>query len=337
MATSLGELASQFGCELRGDPAIEISRVAALHNAAPGALSFLSGAAFKPQLAATRAAAVILRAADADDCPTACLIHDNPYACYARIAGHLHPPAAIQAGIHEQAAVSDSAKVSASAQVDANATISDTAELGDRCYIGPGSVVGPGCKVGADTRLLANVTLVRNVEMGKRCIIHPGAVLGSDGFGNAMTPEGWVKVPQIGGLKVGDDVEIGANTAIDLGAIGDTVIENGVRIDNLVHIAHNCRIGEHTAIAGQCGFAGSTTVGKRCMFAGQVGIVGHITICDDVIFSGKAVVSKNITRPGVYASVFPSEPVQEWNRKVARFRRIDKLIERVSELEKKQS
>jgi UDP-3-O-[3-hydroxymyristoyl] glucosamine N-acyltransferase len=297
-------------------------------------LSFLSGAAFKTQLATTQAAAVILRAADANDCPTACLIHDNPYACYARIADYLHPPAAIVAGIHERAAVAATAKVAASAQVDANATICDTAEVGDRCYIGSGSVVGPGCKVGADTRLLANVTLVRNVQMGRRCLIHSGAVLGSDGFGNAMTPDGWVKVPQIGGLQIGDDVEIGANSAVDLGAIGDTIIENGVRIDNLVHIAHNCRIGEHTAIAGQCGFAGSTTVGKRCMFAGQVGINGHITICDDTVVSGKAVVSKNITKPGVYSAAFPAEPVKEWNQKVARFRRIDKLIERVSKLEK---
>lgn len=337
MAISLGELATEFDCELRGDAATTIDQVAALSSATPGSLSFLSGAAFKQQLANTQAAAVILRAADADDCPTACLINANPYACFARIASFLNPPAAVEAGIHAMAAVSSGARVAASAQVAANATVSDGAEIGEHCYVGAGCVVGPGCKVGENTRLLANATLVRNVELGARCIIHSGAVIGSDGFGNAMTQEGWVKVPQLGGVKIGDDVEIGANSAIDLGALGDTVIENGVRIDNLVHLAHNCKIGEHTAIAGQCGFAGSTVVGKRCMFAGQVGITGHLTICDDAIFNGKSVVSKNITKPGLYSGVFPSEPVTQWNQKVARFRRIDKLMDRVSKLEKDKS
>lgn len=337
MSISLGELATQFDCELRGDAAITVNGVAALPNAAPGSLSFLAGAAFKRQLASTRASAVILREADADDCPTACLINDNPYACYARVANHLYPPPAIQAGIHEQAAVAATAKVSALAEVAANATISDSAEIGDHCLIGPGCVVGPGCKVGAYSRLLANVTLARNVEIGERCILHPGAVVGSDGFGNAMTPEGWVKVPQLGGVIIGNDCEIGANCAIDLGALDDTIIENGVRLDNLVHIAHNCKIGEHTAIAAMVAVAGSTTIGKRCMFAGQVGVNGHVTICDDVIFNGKAVVSKNITKPGIYASSFPVEPVIEWNQKVARFRRLDKLMERVSKLEKDKS
>jgi UDP-3-O-[3-hydroxymyristoyl] glucosamine N-acyltransferase len=333
MAISLGELATQFECELRGDAATEIIQVAALQNAAPGTLSFLANSALKKQLLETQAAAVILRATDAQACPVACLVHENPYACFARIATLLNPPPAISGGIHERAAVGATASIAKSAQVAANATISDGARIGYRCYVGPGCVVGPDCRVGADSRLLANVTLVRNVDLGERCIVHPGAVIGSDGFGNAMSPEGWVKVPQLGGLRVGDDVEIGANSTIDLGALGDTVIGNGVRIDNLVHIAHNCRIGEHTAIAAQCGFAGSTIVGRRCMFAGQVGLVGHITICDDTIVNGKSVISKNITRPGVYSSAFPAEPVSAWNQKVARFRRLDRLQDRVSKLE----
>ena len=337
MAISLGELASKFDCELRGDAAVVIARVASLHNASPDSVSFLSGVAFKRELAGTRAAAVILRAADADECPTACLVNDNPYACYARIAGYLNPPPPIEAGVHDSAVVSANAKVATTAQVAANATIDDDAEVGEHCFIGPGCFVGSGCRVGTGSRLLANVSLVRNTVVGERCLIHPGAVIGCDGFGNAMTPDGWVKVPQLGKAIIGNDVEIGANTAIDLGALGDTVIENGVHIDNLVHIAHNCKIGEHSAIAAQCGFAGSTTVGKRVMFAGQVGIVGHISICDDAIINGKAVVSKSITKPGIYSSSFPSELVKEWNQKVARFRRIDKLIERVSKLENDQS
>lgn len=337
MATSLGELASRFGCELRGDADVKVSDVASLQGASPTSLSFLSGDAFKQQLAETSAAAVVLRAKDADDCPTACLIHDNPYACYALIAAHLHPAPAIEPGVHERAVVAESATVSSSAQVEALATICDGAIVGDGCYIGPGSVVGPGCEVGEASRLVANVTLARNVVIGARALIHPGTVIGCDGFGNAMTPEGWVKVPQLGRAVIGDDVEIGANCSIDLGALGDTVIENGVRIDNLVHIAHNVKIGEHTAIAGQCGFAGSAVVGKRCMFGGQAGMVGHISICDDVIIWGKGMVTKSITKPGAYGSGFPSEPAKDWNRKVARFRRLGKLIERVTKLENDKS
>ena len=337
MGISLGELASQFDCELRGDAAVQVHGVASLHNAPPGSLSFLSNNAFKPQLATTEAAAVVLRLADADDYPTACLIHENPYACYARIAGALHPPPPIAAGIHERANVAASAKVSASAQIAANATIAEGVVIGDNCYVGPGCVVGSGCEIGPGSRLLANVTLMRNVVLGARGLIHAGTVIGCDGFGNAMSPEGWVKVPQLGGVKIGDDVEIGANCTIDLGALGDTVIDNGVRIDNLVHMAHNVRIGEHSAIAGQCGFAGSAVIGKRCMFGGQAAVTGHVTLCDDVIVNGQSAITKSISKPGMYGSVFPSEPVKEWNRKAARFRRLDKLAQRVSDLEKKKS
>ena len=337
MAFSLGELASRFDCELRGDANTQIGEVASLRSAPPGSLSFLSSSKFKQQLVSTEAAAVVLRAVDADDCPTACLINDNPYACYARIAALLNPTPAIEAGIHEQAFVAASATVSSSAQIAANATISDNAIVGDNSYVGPGCVIGSGCEVGSDSRLLANVTLMRNVVTGARCLFHPGTVIGCDGFGNAMTAEGWVKVPQLGGVRIGDDVEIGANCTIDLGALGDTVIDNGVRLDNLVHVAHNVRIGEHTAIAGQCGFAGSAVVGKRCMFGGQAGVVGHITICDDVIVWGQGMITKDIKQPGTYGSGFPSEPAKDWNRRVAKLRRIDKLMDRVSKLENDQS
>ena len=337
MAISLGELASAFDCELRGDADIRVSEVASLGNASPAAVSFLSSNAFKQQLAETKAAAVVLRAADADDCPTACLINDNPYACYARIADKLYPQPAIEAGVHDRAFVAPSAKVASSAQVAALATICDDAVVEDNCYVGPGCVIGSGCQVGAGSRLLANVTLVRNVLLGKRALIHPGSVIGSDGFGNAMTPQGWVKVPQLGRVIIGDDVEIGANCAIDLGALDDTIIESGVRLDNLVHIAHNCKIGEHTALAGQVGLAGSAVIGKRCMFAGQVGMTGHIELCDDVIVSGKGMITKSITEPGFYANGFPAEPNKEWNQKVARFRRLGNLMERVSKLEKDKS
>jgi UDP-3-O-[3-hydroxymyristoyl] glucosamine N-acyltransferase len=224
--------------------------------------------------------------------------------------------------------------VATSAHIAANAVVEAGASIGENTYVGAGSFVGPGCVVGDGCLLHANVTLLRDVVMGDRCILHPGAVIGCDGFGNAMTPAGWVKVPQLGGVRIGDDVEIGSNTTIDCGALDNTVIEDGVRIDNLVHLAHNVWVGAHTAIAAQCGFAGSVEIGKRCMFAGHSGAVGHVTICDDVVLSAQGMITKDIKEPGVYASAFAAEPVKDWNRKVARFRRLDKLVRRISSLEK---
>ena len=334
MPIKLGQLAAQFNCELVGDPDVTIENVAGLLNAGPASLSFLSNPKFRNQLAATRAAAVVLRAEDVEDSPTASLVSDNPYADYARMAAVIHPAPSYVPGIHASAVVSASADISPSAHIAANVSIGDRTIIGDGVYIGPGTVIGPDCSIADDCRLIANVTLVRDVKLGRRGILHPGVVIGADGFGNAMTPGGWVKVPQLGGVRIGDDVEIGSNTAVDCGAIGDTVIEDGVRIDNLCHIAHNAHIGAHTAMAGMSGISGSATVGKRCMLAGQSGVVGHVTICDDVVVSGKAVISKDITEPGVYAGTFTAEPVREWGRKVARFRRLDQLIERVNKLEK---
>lgn len=334
MAISLGELATRFGCELVGDASATVDNVASLHRANKSSLCFFSNPAYKKQLAATAAAAVILRADDAADSPTASLIHENPYACYAGMAAVIHPEADHDAGVHSSARVSPTATIATSAHIAANVFIGDDSTVGENAYIGPGCVIGTNCCVGVGGHLVANVTLVRDVVVGDRCRLHPGCVIGCDGFGNAMTPDGWVKVPQLGGVKVGNDVEIGANTTIDRGALDDTVIEDGVRIDNLVQIAHNVRIGAHTAIAAQCGFAGSASIGKRCMFAGHSGTVGHITVCDDVILSAKAMITKDITEPGVYAGGFAAEPVRDWNKQIARFRRLEKLNQRVSQLEK---
>ena len=334
MPIKLGELASRFDCELVGDPGITIDNVAGLQNAGPGSLTFLSNPKFRKQLAATQAAAVVLRPEEVEASPTAALVSDNPYADYARMAAVIHPPPRYAPGIDASAVIAESAEVSPSAHVAANVCIGERTTIGGNAYIGPGTVIGPDCVVHDDCRLIANVTLVRDVILGRRGILHPGVVIGADGFGNAMTPEGWVKVPQLGGVRIGDDVEIGSNTTVDCGAIDDTVIEDGVRIDNLCMIGHNVRVGAHTAMAAMTGISGSTTIGKRCLFAGQTGVVGHITICDDVVVSGKAVVSKDITEPGVYAASFTAEPAREWSRQVARFRRLGQLIERVSKLEK---
>jgi UDP-3-O-[3-hydroxymyristoyl] glucosamine N-acyltransferase len=335
MPVSLGELATRFGCELIGDPDIEVSVVASLPNADSDALTFLANAAYKQQLSSTKAAAVILRPDDAAESPVAALLHADPYACYARMAAVLYPQPSFEPGAHESVVVASTANVAASACLAANVVIGERSVVGENVYVGPGSVIGPDCVIGNDCRFIANATLARATQIGERGIFHPGVVLGSDGFGNAMTPEGWVKVPQVGGVVIGDDVEIGANTTVDCGAIGDTVIGDGVRIDNLCMIAHNVRIGAHTAIAAMTGIAGSTTIGKRCMFAGSAGVVGHISICDDVVVLGRTVVSKDITEPGAYGGTFVAEPAKEWARKVARFHRIGSLIDRVKRLEKK--
>jgi UDP-3-O-[3-hydroxymyristoyl] glucosamine N-acyltransferase len=332
---SLGELAARFGCELIGDPDVVIDDVAALGNAGSRSLSFLSASGFKGQLASTKAAAVILRAEDAAASPTASLVTDNPYACYARIAAAIHPAAVHEPGIHASAVVAATARVADSAHIAANAVIEDRAVIGENVYVGPTSVVGADCEVGDDCRLHANVTLVQRVHTGKRCIFHSGCVIGADGFGNALTAEGWLKVPQLGGVRIGDDVEVGSSTTIDCGAIDDTVVGDGVRLDNQIQIAHNVIIGDHTAMATGCAIAGSARIGKRCMFAGMVGMAGHIEVCDDVVVNGKGMISKSITEPGVYASNFPVEPVRSWNRRVAMVRRLEQLYERVSQLEKR--
>ena len=237
--------------------------------------------------------------------------------------------------VHPSAVISASAKVDASAHIAANAVVEDGATVGANAYIGPGTVVGPGCIVGDDCRLLANVTFVRDVTTGSRCIFHSGSVVGADGFGNAKTEDGWVNVPQVGGVRIGDDVEIGSCTSVDCGAIDDTVIENGVRLDNQIQIGHNVHLGEHTAVAASAAIAGSVHIGKRCLIAGLAGINGHIKICDDVIILGKGMVTKDITMAGSYASNFPVEDARTWNRRVAKFRRLDKLLGRVTKLENK--
>jgi len=335
VAISLGELAGRFDCELIGNPDVRVASLGTLENAGVDALSFLASSTYRKQLPLTRAAAVVLRAEDAPQAPSAALVSKDPYADYARMAAVICPPPRYQPGIHASAVVAASAIVAASAHVAANAVIEDNAVIGDNTYVGPGAVIGPECVLGDDCRVMANATLVRQVTVGDRCILHSGAVIGADGFGNAMTPDGWLKVPQVGGVRIGSDVEIGASTTVDCGAIDDTVIGNGVRLDNQIQIGHNVRIGDHTAMAAGVAVAGSARVGSRCLLAGMVGVAGHIEICDDVTVLGKAMVSKSISESGVYASMFPIEDARSWNRRVASLRRLDKLQSRVSELEKK--
>lgn len=334
MSVTLGELAVRFGCELRGDPATLVDSVAALGSAGPRAIAFLANPKYAAQLADTRAGAVILDAKSAASSPVPSLIVANPHATYARVATLLHPDPPLHSGVHVAASVAASAQVDASAEIAAQAVVGERARIGARCYIGPGCVIEHDAVIGDDARLVARVFIGREVRLGARCVVQPGAVIGGDGFGFANEKGSWVKVPQIGRVVVGDDVEIGANTTIDRGALGDTVIEDGVKIDNLIMIAHNCRIGAHSALAACVAIAGSSTIGKRCILGGKVGLTGHITLCDDVVVLGTSFISHNITKPGVYSSALPSEEAGTWRRIVARIKRLDSMARRLKAVEK---
>ncbi len=334
MAYTLGELAERFDCELRGDATIRVEGIDSLANAGESSLTFFSNPALINELKATQAAAVILREQDVADCPVACIVTKEPYATYARMAGLVTAKPAPDPGVHASAAVSDEATVDPAATIAANAVVDGNAIIGARVVVGAGAYVGEDCVVAADCTIMPNAVLSRAVKLGERCIIHPGAVIGSDGFGNAMSSEGWVKVPQVGNVQIGNDVEIGANTTVDCGAIGDTVIGNGVRIDNLCMIAHNVKIGDHTAMAAMTGIAGSAVIGSRCMFAGQSGTVGHISVCDDVVVTGQTMITKDIREPGTYSAGWAGERTGDWAKNVARFKRLKSLIDRVAKLEK---
>ncbi len=320
MSVTLGELAVRFGCELRGDPAVRIEAVAALGTAGPGTLSFLANSKLAPQLAQTRASAVALEPRAAAACPVPALIGPNPHALFARIAALLYPLPALAPGVHPDAVIEPGASIDPSAQIGAHAVVGAEAVIGARCLIGPGCLIGPRARIGADSRLLGRVTVCERVCLGARVLVHPGAVIGADGFGYAREGAVWLKVPQVGSVSVGDDVEIGANTTIDRGAIGDTLIAEGVKLDNQIQIGHNVQIGAHTAIAACTGISGSTRIGARCMIAGGCGLAGHLTICDDVVITGMAMVSGSISQPGVYSSGIPLEPARRWRRVVARLK-----------------
>jgi UDP-3-O-[3-hydroxymyristoyl] glucosamine N-acyltransferase len=333
MAVSLGELAVRFGCELRGDPDTSVDHVATLWGADARSISFLANPRYKSQLVQTSAGAVVLDKASASECPTAALICQNPHATYARIAAVLHPRPHGPAGIHASAIVAESASIDPTAHVGPLCVIGERVVIGPRTFVGPHCVLEDEVKLAEDIYLAAHVTLCRSVQVGARTIMQPGAVVGGDGFGFASEQGRWVKVPQVGTVRVGPDVEIGANTTIDRGAVEDTVIEEGVKLDNLIMIAHNVQVGAHTAIAALTGISGSTTIGKRCQIAGEVAIGGHLTICDDVVFLGTTMVSHSVTEPGVYSSGFPLEKATVWRRMVARFKRLDRLETRIKKLE----
>jgi UDP-3-O-[3-hydroxymyristoyl] glucosamine N-acyltransferase len=320
---SLGELAVRFGLELRGEPDMRVSHVATLSNAGAGALSFFANTRYRKQLESTGASAVVLAAGDAEASPVSALIDPNPYLAYARIAAVMHPPLVVPPGIHPSAVVSKLAHIAESATIGPLCVVEDGAQIGERVVLGPGCIVHRDAGIGAESRLVSRVTICAGVQIGRRCLLHPGAVIGADGFGFALDSGSWFKVPQLGGVRIGDDVEIGANTTIDRGAIEDTVVEHGVKLDNQIQVGHNVTIGAHTAIAGCVGISGSTTIGQRCMIGGGVGIAGHLTIADDVVVTGCSLVTNSLTKAGSYSSGMPTVETRKWRRMVAHLRRMD--------------
>ncbi len=326
MATefTLGELAERFGLQVVGDPDTRIAGVASLSSAGANDLGFAVDKRFGAQLAACRAGAVVVPAALVDALPGAGLIAANAHAAFARIAALFDQRPAQAAGVHPSAVIEAGAVVDPGASIGPGCVVQATARIEAGAVLGPLCLVGPGCVVGAQSRLVARVTLVEQVTLGQRVIIHPGAVLGADGFGLAFDQGAWLKVPQLGGVRIGDDCEIGANTTIDRGALEDTVLEEDVRIDNLVQIAHNVRIGAHTAIAGCVGIAGSARIGRYCLIGGAVGIAGHLEIGDRVTVLGMTLVSHSLAGPGEYSSGMPAQESRRWRRTVAQLRRFDR-------------
>ncbi len=331
----LADIVERFGGELIGDPETPVQRAASLRGARGGEIAFLHHARHRTELAATLAAAVILPPAEREATSLPRIVADDPHLYFARVSGLLHPPAMPRPGVHASASVARSASVAAGAEIGPGAVVEEAAVIGADAVIGPTCVVGAAASIGAGSRLAAGVKIYAGCKIGANAIIHAGAVIGADGFGFAPCEGTWVKIPQLGRVVIGDDVEIGANTTIDRGALDDTVIEQGVKLDNQIQIGHNCRIGAHTAIAGCTGIAGSTIVGRHCMIGGAAMISGHLEIGDRVVIAGGTWVTKSIKSPGLYLSVIPATPEREWRKTVALLRSLERMSRRVRVLEQR--
>lgn len=331
---TLGQLAEFLGATLRGPADKLITGLATLQEAGPDQVSFLANPQYRKFLATTHAAAVLLKPADAEGYAADALLVPDPYLAYARISHLFDPKPKAPVGVHPTAVVAEDASVDATASVGAYAVIESGARIaagvtiGAHCFIGARSVIGEG------GWLAPRVTLYHDVRIGQRVVIQSGAVLGGEGFGFANEKGVWQKIAQIGGVTIGDDVEIGVNTAIDRGAMDDTRIGNGVKLDNQIQIAHNVQIGDHTAMAACVGISGSAKIGKHCMLAGGVGLVGHIEICDGVFVTGMTMVTRSITEPGSYSSGTAMQPAAEWRKSAARMRHLDDMARRLQHLEK---
>ena len=332
---TLGQLAEALGAQLKGSEALLITGLATLQEAGAGQLSFLANKQYRKFLDDTQAAAVLLKAEDAEGFAGNALIVADPYLAYARISHLFDPKPKAVAGVHPSAVVHEDAQVDASASIGPFAVIESGAQIGANVTVGAHCFIGARCVIGEGGWLAPRVTLYHDVTIGKRVVIQSGAVIGGEGFGFANEKGVWQKIAQIGGVTLGDDVEIGVNTAVDRGALSDTRIGNGVKLDNQIQIDHNVQVGDHTAMAACVGISGSTRIGKHCMIAGGVGMVGHIDVCDNVFVSGMTMVTRSITEPGGYSSGTAMQPLADWRKSAARIRQLDEMSKRLNQLEKR--
>ena len=332
---TLGEIAAHINAEVIGDDSLELDGIAALTHAQSGQISFLSDSKYRKLLSSCQASAIILSANERDDYSGHKLIVDNPYLAYARVASLFDTRPVAESGIHPSAVVSTEAELGSNVSIGPCAVVSAGASIGDGCVIGAHTVIGENCQLGEASQLASQVVLYHGVKIGARANIHSGVVIGSDGFGFANDQGKWVKIPQIGGVCIGSDVEIGANTTIDRGALDDTLIGNGVKMDNQIQVAHNVQIGDHTAIAGCVGIAGSAKIGRHCGIGGGAGILGHLEITDGVQVTAMSLVTKSIKEPGVYSSGTSVEPFKLWHKNYARFGQLDEMARRLKALEQR--
>lgn len=337
MKYTLGELAKNVLGEVRGDASCVIEGVATLQNATSSQITFLTNTSYRKKLAATQAGAVILSAVDARDCPVNAIISENPYAAYAHIAALLYPSEVSDANIHSSACIAEDVNLANSVSIAAGVVIESGVTLADDVRIGPCCVIQKNVCIGKGTVLTANVTVMHDCIIGEHNLLHPGVVIGADGFGQAFENGRWVKVPQLGKVVIDNDVEIGANTTIDRGAIEDTLIGENVKLDNQIQVAHNVKIGAHTAIAGCTAIAGSTIIGKHCRIAGKVGIVGHLDIADHVTVTAMSLVTHSIAESGTYSAGTPLEASRQWRKNAIRFKQLDSMAKRLNKLEKQLS
>lgn len=332
---TLGEIVERFGGELVGDPTVQVRQVASLETAQSHHISFFTGSRFQKQLDVTAAGAVIVGASAREATHKPRIVSTNPYAYFAKVSALLNPETRSNAGIHSSALVEEGAVVAETACIGPFVHVGRGARIGEGAVIGTGCVIGEGSEIGTDSRLYPRVVVYRQCVIGARVIIHSGAVIGADGFGLAKEDGRWLKIPQIGRVVIGDDVEIGANTTIDRGALEDTVIEEGVKLDNQIQVAHNVRIGAHSAMAGCVGIAGSARIGRNCTVGGAGMILGHLQIADNVSVSSGTLITKSITRPGAYTSAMPFSTHEQWLKNAAHLRHLDSMAEKIRTLEQK--
>ena len=330
----LAEIVERLGGELIGDPRVTVRQVATLESAGPNDVGFLAQGRYRAQLRATRAAAVILPHTERNATEIPRILCDDPYLYFARVSALLNPPTEVQPGVHPSAVVEFSAQVAASARIEPGCHIGARADIGEGVWIGAGCTVGDDARIGAGSRLHASVVVYPRCVIGQRAIVHSGVVIGADGFGMALDAGRWLKIPQIGSVVIGDDVEIGANTTIDRGALDDTVVEDGVKLDNQIQIGHNVHVGAHTAMAGCVGIAGSARIGRHCTLGGGAIVLGHLELADGVHISAGTLVTKSISQPGTYTGIYPLQANRSWSRSAVLLRNIDQLETRIRMLER---